>query len=78
MIFGTLSSSTASTGMCLVPEVRSSVLHPINWLAQQVISKKISSVGAIVYLVTMISHSGVNLLTYFFLLISPQTLDFIN
>ena len=40
--------------------------------------KKISSVGTIVYLVSMISHMGVNLLTNVFLLVFPQNLAFIN
>ena len=40
--------------------------------------QKLSSIDAIAYLKILISHCGEGLLIYFLLLISPQTLDFIN
>ena len=63
-----------AASMCLGPAAEQKsvclpqyVLHSISGWLNNPFSKKFSSIEAIVYLVTVFSHCGVVLLTYFFI-----------
>ena len=65
--------------ICLGPKIEQKKVYLLPNVLLLIIhfQEKISCVGTIVYLTTMISLSDADLLT-FFLLISPQTLDSMN